>query len=164
MKTSPTTLLFAALAMLLMAACGTTLTDDTHTFDGQKWMRFEPEKYQFDVKNIDPCYDILLTLRIDTTVFTANELPIIIDMFAPNGEHRMFSTTLRVHDAKGHLNGTRMGQYVDVSVPAKQWFYFNAAGTQRMEVKQATSHYDLDGISSLTLTVKKSDMRLKEQQ
>ncbi len=156
------TLLCAALMTVGFAACNKTLLDDTHHFANEKWMRFTPEKYSFEVSNIDDCYDILLTLRIDTTRYSANELPLIIDLYTANDEHRQFSAEAKLHDRNGTLNGTRMGQYVDITIPAKRFFYFNSSGTQRLEIKQATSRYEIDGINRLTVEVKKSDMRLKE--
>ncbi len=156
------TLLCAALLAAGFAACNKPLLDDTHHFVNEKWMRFEPEKYSFEVSNIDDCYDIVLTLRIDTTRFADKELPLIVDLYTANDEHRMFTTAATLHDRHGNLNGTRMGQYVDITVAAKRFLYFNTAGTQRLEIKQATSRYEIDGLNSLTVAVRKSDMRLKE--
>lgn len=156
------TMLLTAFVALLFTSCNKPVTNDTHTLGDEKWMRFKPEKFQFNVKDYDDCYDILLTLRIDTTIYTENELPLIVDLYTPNDEHRMFNVSLLVHNKKGKLNGTRMGQYVDVTVPAKQWFFFNTDGKYRLEVKQATSHYEISGITNIQVLVKKSDMRLKE--
>ncbi len=155
------TLLLALLPFLFIGCGKHPLLEETHNFNNQTWMRFEPEQYQFQIKNADDCYDIRLRLRVDTTVFTANELPLIIDLYNSNDEHRNFSVTARVHNSNGTLNGTRLAQFVDIDVPAKKYFFFNSAGIQRIEVKQATSHYELPGINALTVTVQTSDMSKK---
>ncbi len=155
-------LLCAALMLAGLTACNKTILDETHTFTNETWLRFEPESYSFDIDDCYDCYDLLLTLRIDTTRYTDNVLPLIVDLYTANQEHRMFTTELKLHDRNGTLNGKRLGKYVDVTVPAKRFFYFNTEGTQRMEIKQATSRYEIAGINRLTATVQKSDMRLKE--
>lgn len=155
-------ILILAILPLLFVSCGKkTVLDETHNFNNQIWMRFEPEKYQFEIKNTEDCYDIIFRIRLDTTTFTSEELPLIVDLFNGNEEHRNFTVTAKVHTNKGTLNGTRMAQFVDLEVPAKKYFFFNVSGTQRIEVKQATSHYELPGVNSLGVTIQKSDMSKK---
>lgn len=149
-----------AAALLLCAACGRKpLFEDTHALKNQTWLRFEPEKYEFDATSIDDCYDITLIARIDTTLVSVPEIPLIVDMYNESSEHRMLPVKMRVRDRHGKLQGKPMGCYVDIAMPVREYFYFNTKGRQRIEVKQATSNYELHGISALTLTVKKSDLR-----
>lgn len=154
-------LIIAILPLLFVSCKNKTILDETHNFNNQVWMRFEPEKYQFEITNTEDCYDIIFRIRLDTTVFTSEELPLIVDLFNGNEEHRNFTVTAKVHTKNGTLNGTRMAQFVDLELPAKKYFFFNASGTQRIEVKQATSHYELPGVNALNVTIRESDMSKK---
>ncbi|MDY5969625.1 MAG: hypothetical protein SPJ13_06400 [Bacteroidales bacterium] len=155
-------LVLAAAALLLCSACGKKpIFEETHSLNNQTWLRFEPEKYEFNVKNIDDCYDITLIARIDTTLVSFTEIPLIVDMYNESSEHRMLPLKMRTRDNQGKWQGKTLGCYVDITVPIRRYFYFNAKGLQRVEIKQATSKYELHGVSALTITVKKSDLRDK---
>ena len=39
-----------------------------------------------------------------------------------------------------------------------EYFPFSKGGKQRIEVRQATSQFDLEGIHSFTLSIKKADL------
>ena len=156
----PLRLLAALAATLLMAACGSkTVLHETHALKNGTWLRFEPEKYTFEIRDMDACYDLTLTARVDTALLTDAELPLIVDMYNETSERRMLPLKLRLRDAHGQATGRASGAYREVSVPVREYFFFNTKGQQRVEVKQATSRYELRGVNALTLTVKESDLR-----
>ena len=137
-----------------MVSCGKkTLIDETHNFKNNCWLRFNPEVYRFDVNNTNDSHCIALTLRYDTNVFNASELPLVVDFFIDSNEMHNFFPTLRLRDAKGSLRGTAIGNYCTVTDTIDSRRIYNNKGSYTYRIKQGTSKYELYGISSLTLTV-----------
>lgn len=146
------------MTLTLLAACGKgSLVDDGRTFDGDRWNRFTPEVFEFDVANIENFYDIDLTVSIDTAVYRYEAVPVTVNLYSPNSERRMFYAEVPLK-----LNGRWRGEVIDgrrtVSNHIRTFFSFNTKGTHRMEVGQATSQYDLEGIHSLQLNIYKVDL------
>ena len=151
-KTLPILLL---LSLLTLASCGKkVLVDDERTFDSDVWNRFTPQVYEIDVRNIQDFYNIDLTVSIDTQTYRYDVVPVTVNLYSPNSERRMFYAEVPLK-----LNGRWRGEVVDgrrtVSNHIRTYFSFNAKGTHRMEVGQATSQYDLEGIHSLQLNIYK---------
>jgi gliding motility-associated lipoprotein GldH len=151
------------LGTLLLASCGKkTLIDDERTFNGDVWNRFTPEVFEFDVSNTENFYDIDLTVSIDTLKYRYDIVPVTVNLYSPNSERRMFYAEVPLK-----LNGRWRGEVVDgrrtVSNHIRTFFSFNSVGKHRMEVGQATSQYDLEGIHSLQLNIYKVDLDYPDQ-
>lgn len=148
------TLLVSLTLMLLCAACGKkNIIDDTRSFAGNRWMRFEPEVFKVDIKNTDKQYIITTTLTYDTTVFNANELPLVVDFFADSNEMHNFLPSMKLRNRNGAPRGTMMAQFHTVTDTIDRCRTFNKPGTYTYRIKQGTSKYELNGISSLNLKV-----------
>lgn len=146
------------LSLMLLASCGKkSLVDDEHTFSGDRWNRFTPEVFSVDVKNISDFYNIDLTVSIDTDLYRYNAVPVTVNLYSPNSERRMFYAEVPLK-----LNGRWRGEVVDGRRTATQhirtFFSFNTKGKHRMEVGQATSQYDLEGIHSLKVNIYKVEL------
>ena len=146
------------LALLLFAACGSkTVIDDERTFSGDVWNRFTPEVFNLDVTNIEDYYNIDLTVSIDTAVYRYDAVPVTINLYSPNSERRMFYAEVPLKH-----NGRWRGEVVDgrrqASHHIRTFFSFNTTGEHRMEVGQATSQYNLEGIHSLELNIYKVEL------
>lgn len=148
------TLLVSLTLMLLCAACGKkNIIDDTRSFAGNRWMRFEPEVFKVDIKNTDKQYIITTTLTYDTTVFNANELPLVVDFFADSNEMHNFLPSMKLRNRNGSPRGTMLAQFHTVTDTIDRCRTFNKPGTYTYRIKQGTSKYELNGISSLNLKV-----------
>lgn len=146
------------LSLLLLSACGKkSLVDDNRTFDGNRWNRFTPEVFMVDVKNTEDFYNIDLTVSIDTNLYRYEAVPVTVNLYSPNSERRMFYAEVPLK-----LNGRWRGEVVDgnrtVTHHIRTFFSFNSKGEHRMEVGQATSQYDLEGIHSLQLRIYKVEL------
>ena len=154
--------LFVTIACaMLMCACGRdTLADEERTFDGGVWNRFTPEVYTIDVENADEYYNIDLMVSVDTALMRGTTLPLTVNLYSPDGERRMFYSSIalvkdgrwRGESVVGHA-GRRM-----VTGRIRAFFTFNRQGEHRLEICQATSQYDLEGIHTLHLTIEKADL------
>lgn len=152
------TLPILALTLTLLTACSNKiLVDDERTFDGDRWNRFTPEVFEIDVDNIEDFYNIDLSVSIDTALYRYESVPVTINLYSPNSERRMFYAEVPLK-----LNGRWRGEVVDgrrtASRHIRTFFSFNSKGEHRMEVGQATSQYDLEGIHSLRLNIYKVEL------
>ena len=146
------------LAMLTLAACGKkALVDDERTFGGDRWNRVTPEVFEVDVQNIEDFYNIDLTVSVDTQTYRYESVPVTVNLYSPNSERRMFYAEVPLK-----LNGRWRGEVVDgrrvASNHIRTFFSFNSKGKHRLEVGQATSQYDLEGIHSLGVNIYKVEL------
>ena len=148
-----TLLLFCAAAALFVGCGKRTVTDETHSFGENRWMRFEPEVFKVDIRNTDKQYVISATVTYDTNIFSASELPLVVDFFADSNELHNFMPSIRLKTKKGALRGSSVGQFQTVTDTIDRCRTFNKPGTYPYRIKQGTSKYQIDGISSLNFKV-----------
>lgn len=150
------------LALLLGACQNKSILDETRTFANSNWQRFEPETFEANINNIDDCYDLYVDAVIDTATYRDKTLPIIMSIFAPNGERRTIVGTIQVVNKNGTFMGTVDGGQVTCTQKIRDYLYFNNAGSHKFEISQRTSHYDLRGVRSMTFRIVKSDLKLPD--
>lgn len=147
-------LLLLSFLSLNLASCSKNIIDEEREFGGDTWNRFKPEVFETHVSNIDAYYNIDLSVSIDTTVFRYTSLPLTVNIYSPNGEHRMFYSEVPLKE-----NGRWKGEIDDgrrkASTHIRTFFSFNGKGEHRIEIGQATSQYDLEGIHSIELEIYK---------
>ena len=147
-------MLLLSLLPLTLASCNKNILDEEREFGGDTWNRFTPEVFETQVNNVEAYYNIDLTVSIDTTVFRYTSLPLTVNIYSPNGEHRMFYSEVPLKE-----NGRWKGETDDgrrkASTHIRTFFSFNGKGEHRIEIGQATSQYDLEGIHSIELEIYK---------
>lgn len=158
MKTNKILSLFAlALGCYLLAACGNKVCiDETHNFNNNTWLRFEPEEFHFDVKDIDAGYNVIVTLRYDTVAYPASTLPLVVDYFSDTNELRNYEHLLRLKQVDGKRLGETLGEYCTVVDTLDAMRIYNRKGTYTYRIKQATSKYEIYGFSSLSFKVERA--------
>ena len=138
-------------------ACGNkTLIDETHTFDNDCWLRFEPETYKFDVADTERSHAVCVTLHYDTSRVMLDNLPLVVDFFADSNELHNITASIRIRDIKGNRRGETIGQYCIVSDTIDHHRTFNRKGQFTYRIKQGTSKYELYGVTSLNFKVTES--------
>lgn len=157
-----TTNILLTLAVLLCMGCGSkNIIDEERTFANDVWNRFTPEVFEVSVNNTDDYYNIDVTVAADTTVFRYSLLPITVNIYSPSGEHRMFYASVPLKE-NGRWKGEIVGDRRQVTSRIRTLFSFNAKGDHRIEIGQATSQYNLEGIGSLRLTVENTKIDYKD--
>lgn len=151
-----------SLGVMLLCSCNKPLLDETRTMPGNKWLRFEPEQFDFDIKNVEDCYHIVFTIRIDTTLYTAKTFPLVVNMQTDAGEHRMFYSNIKLKDAQGHRTGEMTGAYQNTEGRIREYVFFNSQGKVHLAVKQGTTKYELPGVASVGLRVEKAQMKIPQ--
>lgn len=142
-------------SFLLLASCGSkNILDEERTFGSNTWNRFKPEVFETTVSNTEAYYNIDLTVSVDTEAFRYTSLPLTVNIYNPEGEHRMFYSEITLKE-----NDRWKGEFDDglrtVSTHIRTFFSFNTKGKHRIEIGQATSQYDLEGIHSIEMDIYK---------
>ena len=150
-------LLVAAVSMFAVACGGKVVVDDEHTFSGDKWQSFEPQRFEFDIKDADDYYDIYFTAVIDTARYRENELPLAVQLNGASGERRTFRYDMVVRDRNGWI-----GEYKEGLLYSKRCirrcFSFNGTGRFSLELKQITSRYELQGIHAIEVYIERAKL------
>lgn len=153
---------------MLLTSCGRTIFHETHKIENETWYRLDQgenavasQVFTFDVHNIEDCYNIDAIVKVDTTRYTANQIPLVVNFDNDNGEQRMFYSMISLRDKNGKLAGTKDGPYVTVRSHIKEYFFFNYQGTNKIAIKQGTDKYEIHGIAEFGLAVEKVNLRVK---
>lgn len=153
---------------MLLAACGgnDVLVDEQREFPNAVWNRFQPEKYEINVGNPDDYYRIDVEVVVDSALMRNDQLPLTVNLYSPDGERRMFYAYIPLTENgrwKGEVFKGRKREGIRVMKQnIRPYFTFNSKGTYRLEIGQATSQYDLDGVASLRLIVEKTEIDLND--
>lgn len=153
-------------AFFLCACSDNVIVDESRTFANGVWNRFTPEEFTIDVTNADDYYNINLEIVIDSALMRDHQMPFTVNLYSPEGERRMFYAYIPLVENGRWKGQPQPGRQRDglrvINQCIRPFFTFNSEGTYRMEVGQATSQYDLEGVESLRLTVEKTTIDYKE--
>ena len=151
-------IIIAILGVLLLGGCGKkNVIDEERTFDKGVWNHFTPEVFEVTVNNTEDYYNIDMTATVDTALFRYNILPLTVNIYSPNGERRMFYASIPTKE-NGRWKGEKKGDRREITSRVRTFFSFNSTGTHRVEIAQATSQYDLEGINSFRLTIENTEL------
>lgn len=155
---------FMLIALLTLASCHKKgdLLNDQRIFAGNNWQRFDTQTFEIKVPTNDECYNLYTIVEIDTAKVKDDALPLNINLYSPNGEHRMFRTLVNLRNRNGLWLGEMKDGYMVYAHKARANFFFNVDGTHKMEISQGTSHYDLPCVHSLTLKVEQAIIEYPE--
>lgn len=145
-------------AILLLAACANkTVLDEQRTFANGVWNHFTPESYNVEIGNVENYYDIDFSVAVDTAVYRYPNLPLTVNIYSPNGEHRMFYADIPLKH-QGRWRGEVQDGLRTFNQRIRSYFSFNTKGTHRIDVAQATSQYDLEGVRTFGVQVTKAKL------
>ena len=144
--------------LVAVASCGRkTVVDEEHTFAHNVWNRFTPEHFEAAVPDNEAFYNFDLSTSVDTALFRYESLPLTVKIYGAQGEHRMFYAEIPLKK-EGRWRGEMVEGYRVVVHRVKAMFSFNAAGDYRIDIGQATSQYDLEGVHSIGLHIVRAKM------
>lgn len=146
------------LSLIVLSSCNKTAIKESRSFVNDTWMRFEPETFDFNINNVDNCYNIFMTVTIDTNKVKGPELPLVVNMTSDGGERRMFRTHITLKDRRGNRVGKMSGSMQTAETRVREYVFFNHTGRQTVEVKQATSKYELPGVNNFGIRVEKAKL------
>lgn len=134
------------------------LYEDTVTFTDQTWLRQEPKSFNIQVKNIDDCYNIYFTMKIDTASVRGNNFPLVVNLYSENGERRMFYSYLQVRNNEGNWIVPREGSKLIIDQRIKEYFFFNSVGQHRLEIGQGTDRYEIKKVEYFGVRIEKAEL------
>lgn len=156
-------ILLFTFAALLFASCGNkVILDQTSQFKDDTWLRFQPENYAFNVKNIDDCYNFTVTVDVDTSRFHEAGLPLMLEIKSPEGETRTIFNTLLLRNHEGTLMGEFVDGYLHVHQVVRQFYFFNIPGDYTVALSQRTNKYEIYGIHNASIRIEKAKLEYPE--
>ncbi|MBR5783548.1 MAG: hypothetical protein IKY43_00085 [Bacteroidales bacterium] len=154
-----TLILVATVVAIALSSCtDKVIFDEKHNMSNGTWMRFEPETFEVEVKNVKDCYNIYFTLMVDTNVLKLSNVPLVVNLKDEEGSSRVFMSDVILKSKDGKITGNAVGDFVEYTAKAREYFYFNHPGIHQFEIKNATQYYELKGIASFGLKIEKSNM------
>ena len=133
------------------------LLNEERTFSNNVWNSQSPEVFEVNINEPDDFYSISFSVTIDTAVFRYESFPFYIDIYTPDGAHRHLTTQFPVKQYS-RWKGEMLDGYRVVEKQLYEHFPFSKAGKQRIEVKQATSQFNLEGVHAFAINIKKADL------
>jgi len=131
--------------------------DEERTFPNNVWNSQTPEIFEIDIKDSNAFYTITYTVAIDTAVYRYQTIPFYTDIYTPDNAHRHLTPEFPIKQY-GRWKGEMEDGYRVVTKQLYEYFPFSKTGIQRIEVRQATSQFDLEGIHSFKISIKKADL------
>ena len=128
--------------------------DEERTFANNVWNTETPEVFEFDVTDPNNYYSIEYSIAIDTAVYRYETFPFYTDIYTPDGTRRHLTPEFPVKQY-GRWKGENHDGYRVITKQLYEFFSFNKAGKQRIEVRQATPQYNLEGIHAFKIKIKK---------
>lgn len=145
------------MAALLAAGCtSNTIVDEERTFNADVWNRFTPEVFEVDIANAEDYFNIDFTVSVDTAHYRYTNVPLTVNLYSPDGERRMFYATVYLQENGRWRGEAAEGGRRTVGQRIRSFFSFNKSGRYRLEVGQATSQYDLEGVHSIGVYIERT--------
>ena len=131
--------------------------NEVRTFHNNVWNLQCPQVFEINIQDSNAFYTIAFSVAIDTAVYRYETAPFYTDIYTPDGTHRHLTPEFPVKQY-GRWKGEMHDGYRVISKQLYEFFPFSKSGLHRIEVRQATSQFDLEGIHSFSLTIKKADL------
>ena len=131
--------------------------NEERTFANNVWNSQTPEVFEINITDSNAFYSIEFTVAIDTAVYRYETVPFYADIYTPDGAHRHLTPEFPIKQY-GRWKGEMRDGYRVITKQLYEYFPFSKSGKQRIEVKQATSQYDLEGIHAFAINIKKADL------
>lgn len=154
------TLLITLVALTLFGCNKKNIFEEERSFEGNKWNRFTPEVFEIDINNTEKYYNIFVEVAVDTGRYRYTSLPLTVNLYSPNSERRMFYAEVPLTES-GRPKGEMAEGYRVTSKRIRNYFSFNSKGKHRMEIGQATSQYDLEGVHRITLRIEDAPIEIE---
>ena len=155
---------FSIFILLLTASCSNhEVYSESYSFPSETWMRFEPHTFEANIPNSEECYELYVTLDIDTLRYREQALPLTFKVISDQGETRTFFASVMLRSSDGNSLGQSDGQgHLIFRQRVKDYFYFNQPGHYSVSIGQRTSRYEIKGIRKITFTVNKAKLEMPE--
>ena len=131
--------------------------NEERTFPNNVWNCQTPEVFEIDIKDSNAFYSITYSVAIDTSVYRYESIPFYTDIYTPDGAHRHLTPEFPIKQY-GRWKGEMRDGYRIITKQLYEYFPFSKTGKQRIEVRQATSQFDLEGIHSFSIDIQKVDL------
>jgi gliding motility-associated lipoprotein GldH len=145
------------LMILFLSSCqNNKVFEQRHNFDDMKWNRFKSITFEFDIKDTESKYDIMMMLR-HHTVYAEPDLRLTLALYTPSGERRLKDVILPIRNADGSFRSSGMGDLWDLEQVAFSGYSFNEKGHYKLEIENRMDKFDTPGVMEFGIKIVKRD-------
>ncbi len=142
--------------IFVLSSCGKkVILDETHQFEDGIWMRFDATEFKVDINDIEPTYNISVTVSYDTSRYRETSLPLVVDFFPDSNELHNFTPIMKLREKDGTLRGVVLGNYCTVTDTIDRHRIYNREGSYTYRIRQRTSKYEIYGFNTINLKVER---------
>lgn len=147
---------FILISVILLSSCSNnTVYESYNKFENLNWKRFNIQKFEFKVENIEIEYDVYLTIRHIPEI-PYKEFKINYTFYTPSGDMRSNDIILDLYDNDKNKLSECLGDFCDFTFPIREGLTFSDAGTVKFEIENKYPKVDMPGIMEVGLIVKKA--------
>lgn len=137
--------------IFITTSCGEkTVVETTNKQPNNIWNTFKPAIFDIQISDTSLNYKVVLALKLNGRM-QEKHLPLDVEMTNPNGEIRSFSKYLNIDSAK------MVKEFSEFVLQTNK--HFNEPGKYHFIITQRTSKFNLEGIESIGLRMKKTDSK-----
>jgi gliding motility-associated lipoprotein GldH len=126
-----------------------------HTFQGNKWSRFEKIALEIPVEKTNTYYDLYLYMQYDST-YPFDNLYINVVMDLPSGETRIREYDFEMKEPNGSFKSEFTDGKGEIIFSLRKEIKFNETGTCLIEIEDLIPRIEITGIYRLGILLKRS--------
>jgi gliding motility-associated lipoprotein GldH len=147
-------LLSVLVSIFFLSSCSNnTVFESYHKFENLNWKRFDIQKFEFEVENIDAEYDVFLSIRHIPEI-PYKEMLINYTIYTPSGDMRSNDLTMELYNNEGNKLSECLGDLCDFVYPIRTSMKFSELGTIKFEIENKYTRVDMPGIMEVGLIIK----------
>jgi gliding motility-associated lipoprotein GldH len=125
-------------------------------FDNDEWKRADTAKFELDIQDTNPLYNLYLNIR-HADGYPFNNLYVFVQTRYPDGTLTQDTLEIVLADPKGRWQGEGLGDIFDFSAPLKQNFKFVQKGKYSIGFIQAMRTDPLPLLMEIGIELKKAN-------
>ena len=144
---------FFLLILFIVAACSNNnVYFQYHTVNPEAWHKDSLFRFDVDIENIQPTYDVYINVR-NTPDYPNQNLWLFVSELTPDSLVARDTIEFYLANHKGEWLGTGVGAIKEMPVLYKQNFKFDTAGIYTFEITHGMRIDELQGITEIGIRV-----------
>ncbi|NOU46498.1 MAG: hypothetical protein HOO86_05475 [Bacteroidales bacterium] len=146
-------IVYSFFVLLLLFGCqNNVIFEQTKSFDGQRWNRFDFIETEFEITDIDKLYDLQLNL-VNQTTYSFDYISLNVTLYLPGETMRSRDIEIRLQDKNLVWSGEVHDGLVTTHFNYAKGMKFTTAGKVRLRIENKMSKLNLEGVVSLCVAV-----------
>lgn len=149
-------LIISILALILSACNSNQIYNEQVEIKNGIWNKDSIIKLKFQINELDPFYNIYISLRAGS-MYPAQNLWLFIETVSPSGKIQTDTFEAFLADDKGKWLGDCMGEICDFEIPFKYMIKFPEQGNYNMKIQQGMRRENLPFVMETGIIIEKME-------